>query len=60
MRVIQHNGMWAVTAPDGTIIKDGLSNAEAWRWMDRNTYEGLDDTDRAARIRDAFAGDPHG
>jgi hypothetical protein len=29
-----------VTAPDGTIIKDGLSNSEAWRWIDRNEYEG--------------------
>jgi hypothetical protein len=31
------------------------SNAEAWSWIDRNTLDGRDDTDRYNRIRDAFS-----
>jgi hypothetical protein len=57
-QVVSHNGMWAVAAPDGTIIKDGLSNAEAWRWIDRNEYEGrwLKGDGGGAAARDDGAG----
>jgi hypothetical protein len=31
------------------------TNAAAWLWVDRNTDEGRDDTDRFNRIRIAFS-----
>jgi hypothetical protein len=44
-QVIKHNGMWAVAAPDGTIIKDGLTNEQAWRWLDRGEERVADELD---------------
>lgn len=50
MRVIQQDGNWHVVT-DGQLAVAGpfRTNADAWRWLDRNTSEGGGEGDHAGR-----------
>jgi hypothetical protein len=38
------------------VVAEGFgSNADAWNWIDRHSYEGRGDFDRYHRIRTAFS-----
>ena len=44
------DGTWRVVASSGAVLADGMSNAEAWRFVDRARCEA--ETPRQARGRD--------
>ncbi len=53
LRVIaDDSGCYQVVNGGGEIVASGFtSNADAWRWIDRNTQAGREDRDRHYRIR---------
>lgn len=56
MRVIElSTANWAVVERGIVVCCGFASNADAWRWIDRNTDQGRSDTDQHNRIREAFA-----
>lgn len=56
MKVEQRrDGTFAVIAVDGRELKSNLSsNAQAWRWIDQNDEEAVEDDNRRRRISVAF------
>ncbi|HEY8124547.1 MAG TPA: hypothetical protein VIF88_03895 [Methylocystis sp.] len=52
MRVARaDDGMWMVTSAAGVVLAAGMSNAEAWRWVDRASREPAS---RHEKMMDAF------
>jgi len=49
MRVKQFGNRWKVVRPDGLVVETFETNAEAWKWIDRNTNEGGPEGDHAGR-----------
>ncbi len=49
MRVKQCGRQWKVVRSDGRVVGLFPTNAEAWRWVDRNTDLGGDEGDHAGR-----------
>jgi len=50
-RILDGNlgGQWKVVSSTGWVAGPFDTNAEAWRWIDRNTNEGGDERDHAGR-----------
>ena len=49
-----NDGRWGVYGPDGALLETFDTNAEAWRWLDRNSSSAAADETRYRRIRTAF------
>ncbi len=49
MRIERRAGKWAVVDADGSSVEFFETNAEAWKWIDRNTDQGGEEGDHAGR-----------
>ena len=50
MHVKRFDGLWEVVDNDGSSRAFFKTNAEAWKWIDRNTNEGGHEGDHGAEI----------
>ena len=49
MRVERRGKGWVIVGEDGSAVEFFETNAEAWRWIDRNTNLGGEEGDHAGR-----------
>jgi hypothetical protein len=51
------DGTWFVTTDDGEVLASGLSNAEAWEFVDSRNGMASSDAETHRRVVHAFEGE---
>ena len=55
MTVVQRDGKWWVVSGKDDVAGPFATNAEAFRWFDRNDAKAITDENRRLRIASSFA-----